>query len=115
MATLQLELGQQRVDVRGVPVLAAGDGDEVAVPAAVGAERDVDVEVADAHPCIVAPAITRRVPSRGPSGGPQAYTPGFRSSTPAVWPRQSGGNWTSTSGPISTKPWRIERSSIHSR
>ena len=67
------QLREQRVDVRGVPALAAGDGDEVAVPAAVRAERDVDVEVADAaHSCIVAPLLTRKVPSRRPSGGPQA-------------------------------------------
>ena len=43
---LQLELGQQRVDVRSVLPDTADDRDEVAVPAPVRAERQVDVEVA---------------------------------------------------------------------
>ena len=47
--SLPLELAEQRVDVGGVcPVcVPADDGDEVAVPAPVGAEREVDVEVPD--------------------------------------------------------------------
>src|SRR4029077_1459270 len=36
-------------DVRSVQVVASGRGDEVAVAAAVGAEREMDVEMADAH------------------------------------------------------------------
>ena len=47
-AALQLELGEQRVDVGAVLVAPPDRGDEVAVPAAVRAERQVDVEVADA-------------------------------------------------------------------
>ena len=42
---LELELPEQRVDVRPVLLAAADDGDEVAVPAAVRAERQVHVEV----------------------------------------------------------------------
>ena len=45
---LQLELGEQRVDVGGVIPVAPDDGDEVAVTAPVRAEGKVDVEVA--HP-----------------------------------------------------------------
>ena len=48
-AALQLELGEQRVDVAAVLAVVPGHGDEVAVAAAVGAERQVDVEVARAH------------------------------------------------------------------
>ena len=44
----KLELGQQRIDVRLVAVAAPDERDEVAVAAAVGAERNVHVEVADA-------------------------------------------------------------------
>ena len=42
---LELELAEQRVDVRAVLLAAADDGDEVAVAAAVRAERQVHVEV----------------------------------------------------------------------
>ena len=49
-AALELELPQQRVDVRRVLARAADDGDEVAVPAAVGAERQVHVQVARTAP-----------------------------------------------------------------
>ncbi len=45
-AALELELPQQRVDVRRVLTRAADDGDEVAVAAAVRAERQVHVQVA---------------------------------------------------------------------
>ena len=44
---LERELGEERVDVRAVLLVAADHGDEVAVPAAVRAEGKVDVEVAD--------------------------------------------------------------------
>ena len=44
-AALELELGEHRVDVAAVLAVVAGDGDEVAVAAAVRAEREVDVEV----------------------------------------------------------------------
>ena len=44
-AALQLELGEQGVDVAAVLAVVAGDGDEVAVAAAVRAEREVHVEV----------------------------------------------------------------------
>src|SRR5512133_1579950 len=39
---LELELGQQPVHVGGVLPAAPDNGDEIAVPAAVGAEREVD-------------------------------------------------------------------------
>ena len=39
--------GEQRVDVRAVLLSSADDGDEVAVPAAVRAERQMDVQVPD--------------------------------------------------------------------
>ena len=45
---LELELREQRVDVRRVLVAPPDDGDEVAVAAAVRAERQVDVQVTDA-------------------------------------------------------------------
>ena len=48
-AALECELGEQRVDVRPVLLLAADDGDEVAVSAAVRAERKVHVEMPHAH------------------------------------------------------------------
>ena len=44
---LQLELREQRVDVRRVLLVPPDDRDEVAVPAAVRAERQVHVEVPD--------------------------------------------------------------------
>src|SRR6202008_2097124 len=44
-AALELELPQQRVDVGGVLPAPADDGYEVAVAAAMGAERQMDVEV----------------------------------------------------------------------
>src|SRR6187551_2988540 len=47
---LELQLREQRVDVRAVLGAAAGEGDEVAVAAAVGAERQVDVQVPRAAP-----------------------------------------------------------------
>ena len=46
---LELELRQQRVDVVAVLAVVARHGDEVAVAAAVGAEGQVDVEVARAR------------------------------------------------------------------
>jgi hypothetical protein len=46
--TLPLELGEERVGVCSVLAGAADGGDEVAVAAAVRAERQVDVEVPDA-------------------------------------------------------------------
>ena len=48
MAALELQLGEQRVDVAAVLAVVSDDGDEVAVAAPVGAERQVHVEVADA-------------------------------------------------------------------
>src|SRR5580765_6705149 len=47
-APLQVELAQQRVDVRTVLAAPADDSDEVAVAAAVRAERQVHVQVARA-------------------------------------------------------------------
>src|SRR5207248_8452551 len=46
--TLQFELREQRVDVRPVQGPVSDDGDEVAVAAARGTERQVHVEVARA-------------------------------------------------------------------
>ena len=43
---LLVKLAEQRVDVHAVHVVAAGRRDEVAVAAAVRAEREVDVQVA---------------------------------------------------------------------
>ena len=51
---LEAELGEKRVDVRAVLILAADCGDEVAVPAAVSTERKVNVEMPDSgcrHRC----------------------------------------------------------------
>jgi hypothetical protein len=48
LAELKLELGKQRVDVGVVPPLLPHHRHEVAVPAAVRAEGQVDVEVANA-------------------------------------------------------------------
>ena len=45
---LPRQLGEQRVDVRRVLIALPDDGDEVAVPAAVRAEREVDVQMPDA-------------------------------------------------------------------
>ena len=42
---LEPELGKERVDVRAVLLAAADHGHEVAVPAPVRAEREVDVQV----------------------------------------------------------------------
>src|SRR5205807_1183659 len=42
---LELELGEERIHIASVVAGAADEGDEVAVPAAVGAERQVDVQV----------------------------------------------------------------------
>ena len=50
---LLAQLAQERVDVRPVQVIAARRRDEVAVAAAVRAERQVDVEVADAHAALL--------------------------------------------------------------
>jgi hypothetical protein len=47
---LQLELGEERVDVRLVLVLAPDGGHEFAVAAAVGTERQMDVEVPNGAP-----------------------------------------------------------------
>jgi hypothetical protein len=52
--SLELELGEERVDVRAVEVVVPDDGDEVAVAAARGAEREMDVEVSDAVPHVSA-------------------------------------------------------------
>ena len=49
-SALEVELGQQRVDVAAVLAVVTGNGDEVAVAAAVRAERQVDVEVARPSP-----------------------------------------------------------------
>ena len=46
---LELQLGEQRVDVAAVLAVVARDCDEVAVAAAVRAERQVDVEVGSAR------------------------------------------------------------------
>ena len=46
---LQLQFPEQRVDVAAVVAVVAGDGDEVAVAAAVRTEREVDVEVGGAR------------------------------------------------------------------
>ena len=45
--SLELELGEERVDVGAVLPAPPDHGDEVAVPAPVRAEREVDVEVPD--------------------------------------------------------------------
>src|SRR3954470_1911068 len=45
LASLQLELAEQRIDVRSMLRRAPDHGDEVAVAATVRAERQVDVEV----------------------------------------------------------------------
>ena len=44
---LERELREERIDVCRVLPAPPDDGDEVAVPAAVRAERQMDVEVAD--------------------------------------------------------------------
>src|SRR3954463_5548349 len=44
---LELQLAKQRLDVAAVLAVATDDGDEVAVAAAVGAERNVHVQMAD--------------------------------------------------------------------
>ena len=65
-SALELELGEQRIDVWGVLVPTADGGDEVAVPAAVRAERQVDVEVTRAvH------AVTSMRRGRATSSPPQ--------------------------------------------
>ena len=46
---LELQLGEQGIDVAAVLVVVSGHRDEVAVAAPVGAERQVHVEVAGAH------------------------------------------------------------------
>ena len=55
---LERELGEQRVDVRGMLPAAPDDGHEVAVPAAMRAEGQVHVEVTDAR-------VTAFAPGRG--------------------------------------------------
>src|SRR5262249_58406253 len=71
---LLVELPQQRVDVRRVQVVAAGGRDEVAVAAAVGAEREVDVEMPRAHDFCPWPMLrTARNASCGTSTAPTCF------------------------------------------
>src|SRR5262249_46014127 len=59
-AALEVELAKHRVDVAAVLTVLPDQRDEVAVAAAVDAEREVDIEVADgAH------SLTASCPSRG--------------------------------------------------
>jgi hypothetical protein len=44
---LEGQLGEERIDIGGVLAAPADDGDEVAVPAAMRAEREMNVEVSD--------------------------------------------------------------------
>ena len=50
----EAQLGEESVDVRGMVAASPDDGDEVAVPAAMRAEREVDVEVSDVTPLALA-------------------------------------------------------------
>src|SRR5207342_3793894 len=70
---LLVELPQECVDVRPVQVVAPGRRDEVAVAAAVGAEGEMDVEVADAHAVLF---------GLGTSSPPQ-----FGQTCSSVWPQ----------------------------
>ena len=73
-AALELELGEQRVDVGAVVAVAADDGDEVAVAAAVRAERQVHVEVARAaHLRSLSRLSTARNASCGTSTPPTCF------------------------------------------
>ena len=71
---LEVELAEQRVDVRLVAVPAPDERDEVAVPAAVGAEGHVHVEVADAaHLRSPSRLRTARKASCGTSTAPTCF------------------------------------------
>ena len=71
---LELELGEQRVDVGAVVAGVADDGDEVAVAAAVRAEREVHVEVARAaHLRSLSRLRTARNASCGTSTPPTCF------------------------------------------
>src|SRR5262249_18009800 len=72
----QLELGEQRVDVRAVQILAPDHGDEVAVAAARGAERQMDIQVPDAAAHRFAVSF-RFSAARTPPGGPSPAPPCF--------------------------------------
>ena len=64
-AAFELELAEQRVDVAVVLSVAADDRDEVAVAAPMPAERQVHVEVADAHRTVSPRLRTARKASCG--------------------------------------------------
>ena len=70
---LELELGEQRVDVGAVVAGVADDGDEVAVAAAVRAEREVHVEVARAAHLRSSRLRTARNASCGTSTPPTCF------------------------------------------
>ena len=82
---LQLELGDQRVDVARVVVAPADGGDEVAVAAAVRAERKVDVEVARAgHGRWYTHSLSAA--NGAISSGPPAAKPISRAASPSAAP-----------------------------
>ena len=71
---LELELAQQRVDVRVVLAVPPDDRDEVAVTAAVRAERQMDVQVADTAHFLPSPMLrTARNASCGTSTAPTCF------------------------------------------
>ena len=72
---LELQLAQQRFDVAAVLAVAADDGDEVAVAAAMRAERNVHVQVADvpAHRVESPRLSTARNASCGTSTAPTCF------------------------------------------
>ena len=74
-AALQLELCQERVDVGAVALASADQRDEVAVSAAVGAERQVHVEMPDAAAHLRSPSRLRtaRNASCGTSTAPTCF------------------------------------------
>jgi hypothetical protein len=82
--SLELELREQRVDVRRVLAPASDDGDEVAVAAAVRAERQVDVEVTGRAVQRLFPSLrlsTAKKASWGTSTAPTCFIRRF----PAFW------------------------------
>ena len=71
---LELELAQQRIDVGVVLAVPPDHRDEVAVAAAVRAERQMDVEVADAAHFLPSPMLsTARNASCGTSTAPTCF------------------------------------------
>ena len=73
---LELELGKQPVHVGGVLPAPADDGDEVAVAAPVGAEREMDVQMSDRVHHFLLPSLrfkTARKASCGTSTAPTCF------------------------------------------